>query len=205
MKDLYALLRNAAAGLGVLVAATLLLGVAYPLLITGAAAVAAPWQANGSLVTATGEHTTDPDEAVGSQLVGQVTDDPGLFQPRASAAGDGYDMLSSSGSNLGPESPDLLAAIAERKAEIAAREGVAESEIPADALTASASGLDPHISPEYAALQAPRVARTNGLTLAQVETLVDRHTEHRALGVFGEARVNVLMLDIAVLQAATTG
>lgn len=203
MRDIYALLRNTVAGLAVLVAATLVLGVAYPLTVTGVAAVAAPWQARGSLVTETGEHTNDPDEAVGSELVGQVTDDPRLFQPRASAAGDGYDMLATSGSNHGPESPQLLAAIAVRKAAIAARDDVPVGAIPADALTASGSGLDPHISPRYAALQAPRVARATGLTLEQVRTLVAEHTDGRTLGVLGEPRVNVLMLNISLLQATT--
>ena len=158
MKDLFALFRQSLAGLRVLLAATLLLGVAYPLLVTGVAQVVAPWRAHGSLVTATGEHTTDPDEAVGSELIGQLVDDPGLFQPRPSAAGDGYDTLSTYGSNLGPENPDLIAAIKERKAEVAEREGVDPSEVPPDAVTASGSGLDPHISVEYAELQVPRVA-----------------------------------------------
>ncbi len=125
MKDLYALFRQSLAGLRLLLAATLLLGVAYPLLVTGVAQVVAPWRAHGSLVTATGEHTTDADEAVGSELIGQLVDDPALFQPRPSAAGDGYDTLSTYGSNLGPENPDLIAAIKERQAEIADREGVA--------------------------------------------------------------------------------
>src|SRR6478736_4467298 len=123
MLDIYALFRHSLAGLRVLVAATLLLGVAYPLAVYGAAAAVAPWRSHGSLVTATGEHTTDPDRAVGSAMLGQLVDD-GLFQPRPSAAGDGYDPLSSYGSNLGPEHPDLIAAIKERKADVAAREGV---------------------------------------------------------------------------------
>ena len=101
MKDLYALFRTTLAGSGVVLAATALLGLAYPLLVTGVAAVAAPWQANGSLVTATGEHTTDPADAVGSRLLGQPGA-AGLFQPRPSAAGNGYDPLSTYGSNLGP-------------------------------------------------------------------------------------------------------
>ena len=202
MKDLVALLRNTIAGLGVLVAATLVLGVAYPLAVTGVAAVAAPWQAGGSLVTETGAHTEQPDDAVGSALVGQVVDDPALFLPRPSAAGEGYDMLATYGSNLGPESPELLAAIAERRTEVAQREGVAEEAVPPDALTASGSGLDPHISPEYAALQVPRVAAATGLAEERVEELVREHTQGRTLGVLGEPRVNVLLLDIAVLQAA---
>ncbi|MDO9457344.1 potassium-transporting ATPase subunit KdpC [Nocardioides sp.] len=202
MKDLYALFRFSLAGLRVMVVATLVLGVAYPLLVTGVAQVALPWRADGSLVTATGAHTTDPDEAVGSSLLGQLVDDPGLFQPRPSAAGDGYDTLATYGSNYGPESPDLVAAVKERQAEIAEREGVSTGEVPPDAVTASGSGLDPHVSEAYAALQVPRVAAANGLTEDVVRRLVDEHTDGRTLGVLGEPRVDVLALNIAVTQAA---
>ncbi|MFB9315665.1 potassium-transporting ATPase subunit KdpC [Nocardioides plantarum] len=202
MKDLLSLFRNSLAGLRVLVALTLVLGVAYPLLVTGFAQAVAPWRANGSLVTATGEHTTDRGEAVGSALIGQLVDDPTLFQPRPSAAGDGYDMLSTYGSNLGPESPDLIAAITQRKAEVAEREGVAESQVPPDAVTASGSGLDPHISEAYAALQVPRVARENDLSEDVVRRLVDKATHGRPLGVLGEPTVNVLLLNISVKNAA---
>ena len=205
MKDLYALFRQSLAGLRLLVAATLLLGVAYPLVVYGFGRVAAPWQARGSLVTADGSHTTDPERAVGSQLIGQLVDDPGLFQPRPSAAGDGYDMLSSYGSNLGPEESALVQAIKERKAEIAEREGVPESDVPPDAVTASGSGLDPDISVAYAELQVPRVAEANGLSEDEVRELVDDHTSGRTWGVLGEPHVNVLMLNIAVRQAARTG
>lgn len=202
MKDIYALFRHSLAGLRVLIAATLLLGVAYPVAVYGIAAVAAPWQANGSLVTATGDHTTDPDEAVGSTLLGQLVDDPGLFQPRPSVAGDGYDPLSSYGSNLGPEDTGLIAAIKERKAEIAEREGVDPDQVPADAVTASASGLDPDISPAYADIQVARVAEANGLTETEVRDLVDEHTSGRTWGILGEPRVNVLRLNVDVLRAA---
>ncbi|QCW49271.1 potassium-transporting ATPase subunit KdpC [Nocardioides dongxiaopingii] len=202
MKDLSSLFRFSLAGLRLLVAMTLVLGLGYPLLVTGIARVAAPWQADGSLVTVTGAHTTDPDEAVGSALLGQLVDDPTLFQPRPSAAGDGYDPLSSYGSNLGPESPELVAAITERRAEVAAREGVAPDDVPPDAVTASASGLDPHISPAYAAIQVARVARGTGLAPDDVRALVEEHTEGRTLGILGEPRVDVLGLNIAVLAAA---
>jgi len=189
----------------VLLAATVLVGIAYPLLVTGAAAVVAPWRANGSLVTDTGEHTTDAGEAVGSELIGQLVDDPALFQPRPSAAGDGYDTLSTYGSNYGPEDPDLITAIKERKAEVAEREGVRESDVPPDAVTASGSGLDPHISVEYADLQVPRVAAANDLDEADVRRLVDDNTTGRPLGVLGEPAVNVLLLNIAVRELAAEG
>jgi K+-transporting ATPase ATPase C chain len=204
MKDLYALFRQSLAGLRVLLAATVLVGIVYPLAVTGFAQALLPWRANGSLVTATGEHTTDPEQAVGSELIGQLVDDPALFQPRPSAAGDGYDTLSTYGSNLGPESPDLLAAIEERQAEIADREGVPVSEIPPDAVTASSSGLDPHISVDYAELQVPRVAAANGLSETQVRDLVDEHTSGRPLGVLGEPVVNVLLLNISVREQTDT-
>ncbi len=177
-------------------------GLAYPVAVTLAAQVVAPWQARGSLVTATGGHTTDPADAVGSALLGQVISGADLFLPRPSAAGDGYDPLSSAGSNLGPESPDLLAGIEQRRTEVAAREGVDPALVPPDAATASASGLDPQISPAYAALQVTRVAAAQGLTELEVRRLVTAHTSGRTVGVLGEPRVDVLALDLAVLAAA---
>lgn len=197
MSDLFALLRHSLAGLRVLIAATLLCGIAYPLVVTGVAQAAFGWRADGSLVTESGEHTNDPAEAVGSALIGQGNDDEGLFYPRPSAAGDGWDTLSTYGSNLGPEDPDLVKAIKERQREIAAREGVSVDQIPADAVTTSASGIDPDISPAYAALQVSRVARANGLSEEEVTALVAEHTDGRTFGFLGESRVNVLELNIA--------
>ncbi len=195
------LLRQTLAGLRVLALMTVVLGVLYPLAVTGVAQAVWPWQAGGSLVTASGERTIDPDRAVGSSLLGQLTTDDGLFQPRPSAAGDGYDPLATAGSNLGPESPDLLASIEERRTSVATREGVDPADVPADALTASASGLDPHISEAYAALQVPRVAAAQGLEESLVRELVAEHTAGRTLGVLGEPRVAVLALNLAVLAA----
>ena len=202
MKSLYDLWRQSLAGLRLLVAATLLLGLAYPAVVYGFGRVAAPWQARGSLVTADGSHTTDPGNAVGSAQIGQLVEAEGLFQPRPSAAGDGYDMLSSYGSNLGPEEPALIDAIEERRAEIAEREGVDPSAVPPDAVTASGSGLDPDISVAYAELQVPRVAAATGLSEDAVRRLVDKQTSGRTWGVLGEPHVNVLLLNIAVQQAA---
>jgi len=201
MKDLYALFRQSLAGLRLLIAATLVVGLAYPAVVYGFGRVAAPWQARGSLVTADGSHTTDPEKAVGSEIIGQLVDDADLFQPRPSAAGDGYDMLSSYGSNLGPEEPALIDAIKERKAEIAEREGVSERQVPPDAVTASASGLDPDISVAYAELQVPRVAAATGLSEDEVQHLVDDHTSGRTWTILGEPHVNVLLLNIAVQRA----
>ncbi|PXA67967.1 potassium-transporting ATPase subunit KdpC [Cryobacterium sp. SO2] len=178
------------------------LGVAYPLVITGIGQLALPAQANGSTETVDGE-------VVGSALIGQSFSDadgnplPEWFQPRPSAAGDGYDAGASSGSNYGPENTDLIAAIEERKAQIAEFNGVDPDEIPADALTASASGLDPHISPEYALLQVDRIAATRDLPVDDVRALVEAHVQSRDLGYLGEPTVNVLQLNIALeaLQA----
>lgn len=177
---------------------TLVLGVGYTLLVTGIGQLALPWQANGSTVqNASGD-------TVGSSLIGQSFTDasgaavPQYFQSRPSAAGDGYDAGASSGSNWGPENPDLVSVIEERKAAIAELEGVDPSEVPADAVTASASGLDPHISPAYALLQVPRVAAARGLSESDVRGVVEAHIQQRDLGYLGQPRVNVVELNLAL-------
>ncbi|WP_299056686.1 K(+)-transporting ATPase subunit C [uncultured Nocardioides sp.] len=201
MNTLLDLGRQSLAGLRLLLVATLVLGVAYPAVVLGFGRVAAPWQAAGSLVTAAGDRTTNPSDAVGSSLLGQVVDDPDLFSNRPSAAGDGYDTLSTYGSNLGPEEPALIDAIRERQAALAEANGVDVADLPPDAVTASGSGLDPHISVAYAELQVPRVAAATGLGEDTLRRLVEAHTEDRTLGVLGEPRVDVLGLNIAVQQA----
>ncbi|MCE4026731.1 potassium-transporting ATPase subunit KdpC [Microbacterium sp. Au-Mic1] len=187
---------------------TLVLGVGYTLAITGIGQLALPWQSNGSLVDAKGNPTggwAGGEAAAGSALIGQSFTDakgdalPQYFQPRPSAAGkDGYDPTASGGSNLGPNDPDLVKAIGERRAAIADREHVAESAIPADALTASASGLDPQISPAYALLQVNRVAEARGLSASAVRSLVESRIQTRDAGFLGEERVNVLALNQAL-------
>ncbi|WP_020097938.1 K(+)-transporting ATPase subunit C [Microbacterium sp. 11MF] len=181
-----------------MVVLTLILGLGYTALITLVGQVALPAQANGSLVRdASGE-------VVGSSLIGQSFTDadgaalPEYFQSRPSAAGDGYDGGASSGSNLGPENTDLISSITERKTTIAEREGVAESEVPADAVTASGSGLDPHISPAYASIQVDRVARARNLPVDEVRTLVAEHTQGPDLGYLGGSTVNVVELNLAL-------
>jgi len=200
--DTVAFVRQTWAGLRVLLVLTVVLGFAYPLAVTGVAQLAFPWQANGSLVTASGDRVDSPDnEAVGSVLIGQGFDGPEWFHPRPSAAGDGYDTLASAGSNLGPLNEDLLATVEERRSAVAAQEGVDPADVPVDALTASGSGLDPDISLAYAQLQVARIAKERGLTPEQVRVLVDRASVGRDLGVLGEPRVNVLRLNLALQDA----
>jgi K+-transporting ATPase ATPase C chain len=178
---------------------TVVLGLVYPLAITLLGQVALPAQANGSLVSASGE-------VVGSGLIGQSFTDadgairPEWFQSRPSAAGDGYDGAASSGSNWGPENADLIQAITDRQAAISKLDDVPVPKIPADAVTASASGLDPQISPAYARLQVPRVAAARDLPEADVLALVDASEQGPDLGYLGEPTVNVLNLNIALAQ-----
>jgi K+-transporting ATPase ATPase C chain len=190
-------LRTAGVAVRATAVLTVVLGVGYTAVVTGVGQLALPAQADGSLATVGGQ-------VVGSSLIGQSFQDsdgaalPEWFQPRPSAAGDGYDASASSGSNLGPENPDLVAAIEERRAAIAASDGVDPRAVPADALTASASGLDPHISPAYARLQVARVAEARDLPERRVADLVEQHVQARDLGYLGEPTVNVLELDIAL-------
>lgn len=175
---------------------TAVLGLLYTVAITGVGQLVTPGQANGSLV-----HNAAGDP-VGSALLGQPFTDaagnplPEYFQPRPSATD--YDGAASSASNYGPENADLLALIAARKADVAAFNGVSAEAVPPDALTASASGLDPHISPEYAEIQVQRVAAARELPVDQVRALVAAHTEVRMLGFLGESTVNVLELNVAL-------
>lgn len=166
------------------------LGVGYPLAVTGVAQAAFSDQANGSLVR------DKEGRVVGSALVGQTFAAPGYLHPRPSAAGDGYDAAASSGSNLGPLNPDLIARV-KTDADALQSEAGAKA-IPADAVTASASGLDPHISPAYAELQAARIAKARGVGEAQVRDVIRQHVEGRTFGVLGQPRVNVLLTNQAL-------
>jgi potassium-transporting ATPase KdpC subunit len=166
---------------------TLLLGLAYPLAMTGIGQAAFPHQANGSLVVRDGK-------VVGSELIGQSFSRPDYFWGRPSAAGQGYDARASSGSNLGPSSAKL----AERIGADAARYGGKVEDVPSDLLTASGSGLDPDISPAAARFQVARVAAARNLGEAQVALLVERAIKSAPLGVLGDPRVNVLELNMAL-------
>lgn len=168
---------------------TLLLGLAYPYAILGIGQAAFPAAANGSLIMRDGA-------VVGSALIGQPFADPRYFWPRPSAAGNGYDAANSSGSNLGPTSQKLMDRIDETITTL--RGTGAEGSLPADAVTASGSGLDPDISPAYAALQIARVAAARSLPVETVDQLVAANTETPFLGFFGEPRVNVLKLNLAL-------
>ena len=184
------------------VGATVILGivccVAYPLVVTGVARTAFAEKADGSLIK------DGSGKIVGSALLGQNFTGEKYFHPRPSAAGaNGYDGASSSGSNLGPTSQKLADLLKERVAAYRATNGLAaDQEVPADAVTASGSGLDPHISPMNAALQAERVARVRNLPVEKVRELIEAHTDHPDLGVFGDAGVNVVKLNLALDAAA---
>ena len=186
---MFEIVRSAVAAL---VSLTLLTGVAYPLLVTMLGQAAFSRQAQGSLVQRDGR-------VIGAELIGQAFTRPEYFHGRPSAAGkDGYDAAASSGSNLGPTSRALIERVAE------AAKGAA-GPLPADLATASGSGLDPHVSPQAALFQAPRVAQARGLPEATVRALVEKAAEGRQLGLLGEPRVNVLRLNLALDALASGG
>jgi K+-transporting ATPase ATPase C chain len=169
---------------------TLVLGVGYPLAVTGIGGLAFPNQAQGSLVrNAAGA-------VVGSSLIAQGFAQARYLQPRASAAGKGYDAAGSSGSNLGPLSGDLIAR--EKEGAAAYRTATGQRDVPADAVTTSGSGLDPDVSPANAALQVKRIADARGVTSSQVERVIAAHTTGRALGFLGQPRVNVLEVNLGL-------
>jgi K+-transporting ATPase ATPase C chain len=200
MNTLTGYLRQAGTALRFLLLATVVLGLGYPLAVFGAGQVIAPYQANGSIIK-------DPagNPAASTLIVQAAADkagaqDPRWFHARPSAVK--WDPASSSASNLGPNDPKLAEAIAANRAAVAAAESVPEAEVPADAVTASGSGLDPDISPAYARLQIPRVAAAHGLSTEAVAALVSRQTSGGALAFLGQPAVNVTALNLAVAAAS---
>lgn len=172
---------------------TIITGIAYPLAMTGLAQALFPSQANGSLVSRDGT-------VIGSMLIGQPFSSAAYFHSRPSVAGsDGYDATASTGSNLGPTSQKLKDSAIERLAVVRVENNLsADKPIPGDLILASASGLDPHISPEAAYIQIERVANARGMSATQIKSIVDKYTEGRQFGFLGEPRVNVLALNLAL-------
>lgn len=172
---------------------TVLTGIAYPLAMTGLAQSLFPAQANGYLISQDGK-------IIGSNLIGQKFSSPAYFHSRPSAAGsEGYDATASAGSNLGPTNETLKQSVSDRLADVRKENNLSDNKlIPGDLVLASASGLDPHISPEAAYLQIERIANERKMKDTEIRTLVDQYTEGRQFGIFGEPRVNVLELNLAL-------
>lgn len=199
MNTLTGYLRQAGTAARFLLIATLVLGLAYPLAIFGIGQLIAPYQANGSILR------TEDGTPTASALIAQAADDTGTqdprwFHPRPSAVN--WDPASSSPSNLGPNDPKLLDAVTKNRAAVAAAEDSSEAEVPADAVTASGSGLDPDISPQYARLQVPRVAAAHRLSAETVQALVDLNTSSGPEAFLGQPSVNVTALNLDVAAAA---
>jgi len=170
-----------------------LTGLLYPFVITGLAQVLFPWRANGSLIT------DEKGQVVGSELIAQGFSNPAYFQPRPSAAGEkGYDATASGGSNLGPTSKKLQDRINDDLKRLKAENPEATEPVPAELVTASASGLDPHLSPEGMLWQVPRVAKARGIAPDRVKTVVEANIKDRTLGILGEPTVNVLLVNLAL-------
>lgn len=176
---------------------SIILGLCYPLLMTGVGQVAMPNQANGSLIEKEGQ-------LVGSALIGQPFDQPQYLWTRPSAAGKGYDATQSSGSNLGPLNPELASSVEAQVQKLKAADPQNKAPIPLDLVTMSGSGLDPHISPAAAQWQANRVARVRGISVEQVQKAIDDNTDSKQFNILGEPRVNVLAVNLALDSISTS-
>lgn len=175
----------------IFLALTLITGVAYPLLMTGAAQIVFPHQANGSLIQ-------QDNKLIGSELIGQQFDDAHYFWSRPSATTPAYNAAASTGSNLGPTNPAQLDAVRSRVEALRKATPEQKGPVPVDLVTASGSGLDPHISPAAAAFQIERVAKARAVDVQKIRELVAQHTQERQLGFLGEPRINVLQLNVAL-------
>ncbi len=183
--------KNLGISIAMTVLTTVLLGLIYPVVVTGLAQLIFPHKANGQLIEKNGK-------VIGSKIIGQGFTAPGYFHSRPSAAGNGYDAANSGGSNLGPTNQKLLDRVKSDVTAAQAENPVAA--VPIDMVTTSASGFDPHITPVNAEFQLPRVARARGISVEQVQALVSKHTEGRQFGILGEPRVNVLELNLDLDQ-----
>jgi K+-transporting ATPase ATPase C chain len=179
----------------IFIALTIITGIVYPALVTVIAQLVFPQQANGSVIESDGQ-------VLGSDLIGQSFDDPKYFWSRPSATTPSYNAASSSGSNLGPTNPDQLKSVKERVATVQKGGPDQTAPVPIDLVTASASGLDPHISPAAAEYQVTRVSKARGMSVEQVRKLVTKNLEDRTFAVLGEPRVNVLRLNLELDKAA---
>jgi len=185
------MIRNLSTALRVTIFSIVLLGLIYPLAMTGLAQTLFPWQANGSLVVVNGK-------VVGSSIIGQLWTKPQYFQGRPSAAGKGYDPTATGGTNLGPTSKKLVDSTRKTIADLEKENPDAVGPPPMDLVTSSASGIDPDISPEAAYWESPRVAKARHTSVSGVDELIARHVRGRTFGFLGEPRVNVLELNLAL-------
>jgi K+-transporting ATPase ATPase C chain len=190
------MIKHFGTSLRITIVSIVLLGLIYPLAMTGIAQLIFPWQANGSMVTVNGK-------VVGSEIIGQLWTKPQYFQGRPSAAGKGYDPTATGGTNFGPTNAKLIKATKDTIALLEKQNPNAPGPPPMDLITSSASGIDPDISPEAAYWEAPRVAKARGLSVDAVNAMVTSHVQGRTLGFLGEPHVNVLDLNLALDGSAT--
>jgi K+-transporting ATPase ATPase C chain len=193
------MIRHLGTSLRITIVTVILLGLVYPFVMTGIAQAIFPWQANGSFITANGNHSVTSEKAIGSAIIGQLWTKPEYFHGRPSAAGkNGYDPTATGGTNLGPTSKKLIDATKAAITQLEKENPDASGTPPMDLITSSASGIDPDVSPESAYYQAPRIAKARNLPVAKINALIAAHTQGRAFGFLGEPHVSVLELNVAL-------